>query len=344
MLSNLKLASKFTLLLSLVFVCAIVISGAVLSQTTQQQAESDVAYRGQILMEVMNSVRNYTNDEVNPILKGRIKKSNELILQAIPSYSVSKVFENLRKNSKYQNYLYKDAVLRPNTYVPDEANTFEKKIIKKFQKKSALKEDSGFTTTRKGKSVFYYAQPIIEKKKCLRCYNASAEASKRKVAISGNPGFGKSQNNVLGTRIIYVPSEEVFAIAHRNLLLFMSIFIGIFALVIWLINFLLKRSVIQPIRPMARLAQKISNDQLSSEQSEESEIKSVEKLAKRSDELGQLAQLFQQMAQAISTREQSFAQQLQQIRNKGDVRIAYFKKLQQKAQTIRSKSKNSSQS
>ena len=343
MLSNLKLAPKFTLLLSLVFISAIIISGAVLSHTTQQQAEDDVAYRGQILMEVMSSLRNYTDAEVNPLLEPRIEKSNELILQAIPSYSVIKVFENLRKNPRYQNYLYKDALLNPTNYVRDKADAFEAKIIESFRQKSDLKKDSGFTT-RKGDKVFYYAQPvIIREQSCLRCHSTPAAAPKQQLAIYGSEhGFGWTLNKVLGTQIIYVPSEQVFAIAHRNLALFMGIFIGIFALVILLINFLLKRSVIGPIRPMARLAQKISNDQLSSEQNEESEIKSLEKLAKRPDELGQLARLFQQMAHAIYTREQSFAQQLQQIRNKGDVRIAYFKNLQQKAQTIRNKSKESS--
>ena len=346
MLSNLKLAPKFTLLLSLVFISAIAISGVVLSKTTQQQAESDVAYRGQILMEVMSSVRNYTDAEVSPLLEPRIEKSNELILQAIPSYSVIKVFENLRKNSKYKEYLYKDALLNPTNYVRDKADNLETKIIENFRKESGLEKESGFTN-RQGENVFYYAQPIVvTESTCLRCHSTPAVAPKKQLAIYGSEhGFGWTLNKVLGTQIIYVPSEQVFAIAHRNLASFMGIFIGIFALVILLINFLLKRSVIQPIRPMARLAQKISNNEdLSSEPNEESEIKSVEKLAKRPDELGQLAQLFQQMAHAIYTREQTFAQQLQQLRNKGDVRIAYFKNLQQKAQTIRSKSKDSSNS
>ncbi len=346
MLNNLKLALKFTLLLSLVFISAMVISGVVLSQTTQQQAENDVAYRGKILMEVMNSVRSYTNAEVNPLLEPKRENSNELIVQAIPSYSVRRVFENLLKNVNYKDYLYKEALLNP-TNLQDKADVFETKLIQKFSQKSRFEseEDSGFTTIKgKEEKVFYYAKPIVvTEQRCLRCHSSPEKAPKKQLTIYGSEhGFGWKLNEVLGTQIIYVPSKQVFAIAHRNLALFMGIFIGIFALVILLINFLLKRTVVQPIRPMARLAKKISNEQLSSEQNEEkSEIKSLEKLAQRSDELGQLAQIFQQMAYAIYSREQSFAQQLQQLRNKGDVRIAYFKKLQQKAQRIRSKSKSS---
>lgn len=134
--------------------------------------------------------------------------------------------------------------------------------------------------------------------------------------------------------------------ARQYLSLVMGIFI-IFALVILLINFLLKQAVIQPIRPMARLAQKISSDCF--DQAEESDIKSLEKAAKNSDELGQLTRLFKQMVQAVSVREQSFAQQLQQLRAKSeqmkvrteskDTEIAYLKALQQKAKPLETSQK-----
>jgi methyl-accepting chemotaxis protein len=350
MLSNLKLAPKFTLLLSLVFISTIGISGLVLSKTTQQQAEGDVAYRGQILMEVMSSVRNYTEDEVNPILEPRIEKSNELIFPAIPSYSVRKVFENFRKNPKYKDYLYKDALLNPTNSVRDTANPLERKIIEDFRTKSGLKKELGFTN-RQGENVFYYAQPIvITNPSCLRCHSTPAAAPKKQLDIYGSEhGFGWTLNRVLGTQIIYVPSEEVFALARQNLTLAMSIFIGIFALVILLINFLLKQAVVQPIRPMARLAHKISSEQFSSDQDEESDIKSLGKASKNSDELGQLARVFQQMAHAIYTREQNFAQQLEQLRTKSEQmqsrtssrnnKLAYFKALQEKAQMIRNRAK-----
>ncbi|HEY9893520.1 MAG TPA: hypothetical protein V6D37_17340 [Candidatus Sericytochromatia bacterium] len=134
--------------------------------------------------------------------------------------------------------------------------------------------------------------------------------------------------------------------ARQYLSLVMGIFI-IFALVILLINFLLKQAVIQPIRPMARLAQKISSDCF--DQAEESDIKSLEKAAKNSDELGQSARLFKQMVQAVSVCEQSFAQQLQKLRAKSeqmkvstkskDTEIVYLKALQQKAKPLETSQK-----
>jgi len=130
--------------------------------------------------------------------------------------------------------------------------------------------------------------------------------------------------------------------ARQYLGLVMGIFIIVFAFVILLINFLLKQAVIQPIRPIARLAQKISSDCFA--QAEKSDIKSLEKAAKNSDELGQLARLFKQMVQTVSVREQSLAPQLQQLRANSeqmkvrteskDIELAYLKALQQKAKPL----------
>jgi len=346
-MTNLKLAPKFTILLSLVFICAIAISGVILSQATQQDAENEMAYKGKILMEVMNSVKNYTNNEVNPLVAPRIETSKEFIPQSIPSYSVRQVFELLRQKSNYKDYFYKDAVINP-TNLRDQADDFEGGLVEQFQKNSSIKELSGFRA-REGEDVFYYAQPIIIKQQsCLRCHSTPEAAPKSQIATYGTQnGYGWTLNKVLGTQTIYVPSDQVFAIAHRNLLLFMGIFIGIFAIVILLINFLLKQAVITPIRPMARLAQKISSEQFITEQTEEADLARLEKAAKKSDELGQLARLFQRMANAIYIREQSFAQQLQHLRQKSEQvnartvgrnsDIAYLKALQEKAKTIRTK-------
>lgn len=349
MLNNFKLAPKFTILLSLVFISTIAITGFILSRTTEQKAEADVAYKGQILMGLMNSVRNYTNSQINPLVAPEIEISPKFIPQAIPSYAVREVFEILRKDPAYKDYFYKDAMLNP-TNLRDEADSFEAGLVEEFRKNTELKDISGFRK-RAGEQLFYYSQPIVIKNdSCLRCHSTPKQAPKSQLATYGDQhGFGWELNQVLGAQTVYVPSEQVFAIAHRDLALVMGIFISIFAIVILLINFLLKRAVIRPIRPMARLAQKISNDEFSSEQDESSDLESLNRASKNSDELGQLARMLQQMANAIYAREQSFAQQLQQLRQKSEQvksrtlsrtnEIEYLKGLQQKSKAIRSKAK-----
>ena len=351
MLNNLKLAPKFTLLLSGVFISAIVISGIILSQTTQQKAEGEVASQGRLLMEMMSSVRDYTSANVNPLLAPRLETEPKFIAETVPAFSATEVFKNLRQNPKYKDFFYKEAVLNP-TNLSHKADDFESEIVNRFRKESKIQEISGFRNLF-GKQVFYTTKAItVKKQSCLRCHSTPEVAPKSQLASYGSEnGFGWKLKDIIGVQIIYVPSEEVFGIAHKYLSLVMGIFIGVFAIVILLINFLLKRAVIQPLRPMARLAHKISNEQMSSDQTVESDIESLGRVARKSDELGQLARLFNQMAQAIYGREQSFAKQLQELRIKSEQlktrtqsnnnEISYLKALQQKAQMIRGRAKSS---
>ncbi len=113
MLSNLKLATKFTLLLSIVFLSTILISGFALSQALEQRAEDEVNYRGQVLIQMMNSVRNYTNNRISPLLSPILEQQPQFTPEIVPSYSAREVFENLRRNKEYASFLYKDATINP---------------------------------------------------------------------------------------------------------------------------------------------------------------------------------------------------------------------------------------
>jgi HAMP domain-containing protein len=351
MIGKLKLAPKFTLLLCLVFLGATILSGIGLSRMTLQQAEQEVTNRGNTLFGILTSVRNYTNTQIDPLLLPKLESASEFIPQAIPSYSVREVFEGLRQQPDFQEYFYKDAVLNP-TNPRDLADNFEKNLIERFQNESETKQISGFredfeTVMTSARQHFYKAQPIIiTEQSCLRCHSTPEAAPASLLATYGSEnGFGWQLNKVLGVQVIYVPSETVFSIARRQFAIVLSIFIGTFALVILLINFLLKQHIIQPIRPMARLARRMIHDEMKTEPEEEADLQRLEEEAEKSDEIGQLARLFKQMAQAVYIREQSFAQQLRQLqvkseeinqRNSGnDLDINYFKALNRKAKKLR---------
>jgi HAMP domain-containing protein len=343
-----KLATKFTLLLSLVFVGAIVISGLVLSKALEQKAEAEITYQSQLLAETMNSVRNFTNTRVNPLLMPLVEDQPTFIPEAIPAYTVREVFEGLRKNEEYRDFFYKDALLNP-TNLRDKADEFETQLVERFRNEPGLKNISGFRDSY-GEQLFYNARPFsVKNPACLRCHSTPDRAPRSHIASYGSEnGFGWTLNEVLGTQVVYVPASRVIDDARRASFLFISIFAGIFAFVIWLINFLLKRNVIQPIKPMAQLAQKISTDEISAEEAEEFEHKKLNAVAKRDDELGQLGRVFQRMVREIYAREQQLKQQLQKLRleiddNKRQRQVAEiaesetFQQLQAEAKEMRSK-------
>ena len=354
MFSNFKLGTKFTLLLSLVFISGIVISGFALSEALMQRAEHEITSKGLVLLDTMNSVRDYTDTRITPLLAPNLEAKQKFIAEAIPSYSVREVFEILRQNKEHKELFYKDATLNP-TNLRDEADPFEAEIVKRFRNQPETKELSGFRTLF-GEEAFYIARPIaIQEPSCLQCHSTPEVAPKSQIATYGTKnGFGWKLNEIVAAQTIYVPAEKVLGLARRSFYLVIGIFIVIFAIVIILINFLLKRNVIQPIKIMAKLAQKISESTNNSDKIEELNAENLTAVARRADELGQLGRVFERMAAEVYAREQRLRQQVQELRiqideAKKDRQVAeitesdYFKDLQKKAKELRKRPNKSDQ-
>lgn len=288
MFKKLKLATKFSLMLTLVFIGGIFISGAALSKALEQRAQNEVTFQAMLLMETMNSVRSYTLNHVNPLLAPRLETEPVFIPETVPAYSATEVFDNFRKNEDYKNFFYKEATLNP-TNLRDKADNFETQLVERFRKEPETKELSGFRTVPGGE-VFYIARPLtIKQESCLRCHSTPENAPKSQLATYGTDnGFGWKLNEIVASQIISVPSNEVFESSRRSLSLVMGILIAIFALVVLCINFALRRTVIQPIKKMSRVAQQVSTGEMGANFEQNS-----------SDEIGVLAASFNRMKSSL---------------------------------------------
>jgi hypothetical protein len=350
MLRSLRLGTKFTFILILVFVGGIVISYAALSQALQRRAEDEVTNKGVILIQMMNSVRNYTSAHVNPLLAPQLDTQPKFISESVPAFSAREVFENLRKNQEYANFLYKEASPNPSNQ-RDKADDFEAALVERFRSEDQLKEISGFRNLD-GKNVFYSARPFaIKNADCLRCHGKPEDAPKSMLASYGSQnGFGWKMNEIVASQIIYVPADDVFNSARQSLALVMAIFVGIFALVVVVINVLLRQDVIRPIGLMARVAQRISSDEMGAAGSE---LANLDKVSTRRDELGQTAGVFRQMANEVYNREQRLKLQVEELKIEVDearkarqvaevTDSAYFRELQKRAKDLRKRSAASS--
>ncbi len=310
-LSRLKLASQFTLLLSLIFIGGIALGGFALSQALEQKAQTEIVYRGQIAMQMVNAVRRYTIKQIAPLVT-QMSDSQSFIPEINPNFVARQVFETFKENWKYKDFMYKDAAFNP-TNLANQADRFEAKLIEKFSSDRTVKSLSGYRRFA-SERLFYSAQPLaVTSSNCLKCHSTPEVAPKSHVERYGTEnGYGWELNQVIGAQVIYVPASEVTSNARQALFLFINIFIGIFALVIVAINYLLKKRVIQPLKPMAQLAQTISKDTVSA-----TEIRVLEDSLtdtyQRTDELGQLARVFQKMVREIYMRERQLAEQLKQL-------------------------------
>jgi hypothetical protein len=338
-----KLSTKFALILSVVFLGGLLVSGMILWQTLQRRAQAEVTEKGLLLVTTMNSVRSYTGGHVRPLLADKIATEPQFILETVPAYSARTVFEGVRLNTDYANYLYKEATLNP-TNPADLADDFERAIVEQMRQDNQLKELSGFRTID-GEQLFYIARPLpVAAESCLECHSDPAVAPASLIATYGSEnGFGWQLNEVVAAQIVYVPAGEVFTAALRSFLTIIAIFLVVFATAILVLNILLKRLVIQPVHTMGSLALEISADKMVPQAFESEQFTT---LTRRPDELGQLANVFRNMAREVYARTQSLKQQVQELRIEIDVfkrqkqvdeitETDFFKDLQSKARKMR---------
>jgi signal transduction histidine kinase/DNA-binding response OmpR family regulator len=311
-LGRLKLGSQFIFLLTLVFLAGILLSGVTLWNTLQHAAEEEITTRASILMETIDSARNYTNHHVNPLLKNKLDTESTFLPEAIPAFAAREIFERFRDLPDYHGFFYKEAAPNPSN-IRDKADRFETALVEQFRRQPDLSELSGYRKTA-GSTLFYIARPLaVKEATCLQCHGKPADAPKGQIAIYGDrTGFGWKLDEVVATQTIYVPADEVFAHGRRNMASMMSIFTAVFAVAVLSINRLLKQRVIQPLRRLTAIAHQVSTSPITAAQVGAYDAPEIVKVAQRGDEPGQLARTFQDMAHEVSTRELNLSQAVEE--------------------------------
>lgn len=350
MFNRLKLAPKFTLILLFIFVVGSAVGGLALSKALRYQVENKVAAEGVMLMESMQAVRRYTDQEVLPLLE-RYENANEFWPEMIPAYSARRTFELLAEVNQQGgdfDYRYKEAVLNP-TNPDDLVDEFELALVEEFRRSPDKLTDSGYRQLSDQGLMFFSALPIsIQDPSCLECHSTPDNAPPAMLAQYGREnGFNWQLNEVLGTQIVYVPAEEVFNGARRAFSWVMGLYVMVFAIALFCLNALLKPLVVQPVQSLAKLSEKLAADDIqTAEDLEGAESRKLAKVMQRQDELGQLGQVFQKMVNEVIARQQRLRQQIRDLKIEIDqtrkakevqeiTETDYFQNLQQKAQKFR---------
>lgn len=283
-----KLRKKFTILLLLVLLVGLTCIGSILTAVLGNKTEHEISEQALILMETMNSVRDYTSTQVQPELADRIDV--EFLPETIPAYSAREIFETLRqKNPEYRDFFYKEATINP-TNLRDRADAFETTLVEKFMANTDLQETSGFRSIPGG-NIFYIARPIkVSKTSCLQCHSTPDVAPQSLIERYGTAnGYGWKLNEIVGAQTISVPAQKVFNEAKETFLLIMAVVSSIFIMIILLVNDLLNRHVIRPLKKIAKVAEEVSTGDMNAEFGQVSE-----------DEIGNLAAAFKRMKLSLT--------------------------------------------
>jgi HAMP domain-containing protein len=246
--------------LGAVFVAAALIAGYACWSILAANARREVLAEAGMMLDSATAVRVYTANEIIPLLAERMK--DEFPPQSIPFYAATQNFLHLRE--RHPQYTYKEATLNP-TNPRDRAADWEADIIQRFRNDEHAQEMLGERDTPMGKAL-YLARPIRTEQECMTCHSTPSAAPHSLVAhYGGDNGFGWQPNEVVGAQVVSVPFANATSNADRAFRTFMISLIAVFAAVFLVVNAVLYRLVVRPVRQIASVADQLSLGDMSAQ-------------------------------------------------------------------------------
>src|SRR6202012_1979231 len=125
-----KLLAKFNLLLIVVFGLGLTLIAINARSFLMDDAKKVVLNQAELMAASSRATRDYTDQEITPILENTPQHLNTFLPQTIPFYAATVTFNRLRKT--FPDYTYKEATLNP-TNLSDRATDWEGDIIYEFR-------------------------------------------------------------------------------------------------------------------------------------------------------------------------------------------------------------------
>ena len=255
-----KLLAKFNLILIALFGAGSVLIAFTANQFLMRNARSQVVQQAELMIESARSTRQYTANELAPLLETLPAHQTRFLPETIPFYAATVTFDYLRK--QYPQYSYKEAALNPSN-LRDRAVDWEADLINYFRDHSGEMELVGERETPTGR-MLYIARPIVADQACMQCHSQPAEAPPAIVQTYGSVnGFGWKANETVAAQIVSVPMAVPIQIANaafRTLILYLIVgfFVSLAA-----IDAAMVFLVIRPVRRLSEMADRISTGDMS---------------------------------------------------------------------------------
>jgi HAMP domain-containing protein len=248
------LRAKFNLAVFAALLVGLALAGAVLQSVTRDDARKEVIQNARLMLETGNAIREYTVQQVGPALAAR--GGDTFLPISIPFFAAQTNFKAVQK--KFPDFSYKEAALNP-TNLTDRASDWEADIINTFRNDRSRSELIVERDTPTGR-VLTLARPIdVDDQSCLACHSSPGAAPASMIRLYGNNnGFGWKMNEIVGAQIVSVPMSVPIASANQTFMVAMAILVGIFLLILVILNVLLHFVVIKPVVRVSKMASEVS--------------------------------------------------------------------------------------
>ena len=236
----------------LIIVCAIMlVVGTVAAYLTLRGRSILIAEdHARTLLATAQAIRTYTTQQLAPALAHEGQSVHLTASQ--PSFAAQSIFR-IATNTDH-GLVYREVAINP-TNPADRPSEFEIGLIRGFQDRADLTEVTGLLEGSAHRH-FYLATPIrVTDQQCLTCHGDPADAPPTLIARYGSVnGFWWKLNDVVGIQLVTIPVT-----AHFSSMLQVSLAIALAMLLMFIVFYILlagalERSIVAPLRSLARVA------------------------------------------------------------------------------------------
>jgi len=236
---NLHLRTKFNLIMSLLLVC-LFLTAAFLTYRKQQQL---------IFRFAEENARNLARQiiETRDYMSGAVKDEAENNYDLVPQVVATRVAKKITAGSPYYvrqvSLRYRNPDNRPDNY---ETARLENSSLRGPAESSSME-------TVDGKQTFRYLQPMVAVESCLACHGDydKAPAFVRERFPRGHYSYNYKVGEVIGAVSVSIPMADLYRQIGANLkqdLLYRGV---IFCIIILVMGWILRRSIIDPVKQLA---------------------------------------------------------------------------------------------
>lgn len=218
-----------------------------------KNAEKESIERAQMMLRAMDAIKEYTGGTLRPVLEEFTDKEPVELTSGF--YVVREISDIITESDR--QYSFKFACINPLNPV-NRANQFETEKINEFRSGKLSEQWRGFINTPQGSS-YVIMTPIVVEGHCLRChgYPEMATEDQRK-RYGTTSGYNWKEGEIIGANTVYVPADVPIQNAIRALVIFSIVYSLFFLLIIFVIDRLIKATIIRPIEELVETADEIS--------------------------------------------------------------------------------------
>jgi PAS domain S-box-containing protein len=240
---NLKLNTKFNIILSLLLIVLFLLAATFTYERQQSLILKVAVDNGRILAKQIIETRDY----MSSVVHGEPDRNYNLVPQVVATQVASRITKGSKYYVRQVSLRYRNPDNRPDDY--------ETTMLKQFAGKPA--EESSAVAEIGGKKVFRYMLSMVAEKSCLECHGEydKAPAFVRARFPRGHFSYNYRLGEVIGAVSVSIPMVDLYHHIGVNLELDLVNRGVVLLLIVAIMGVLVRKTIITPIKTVsARLS------------------------------------------------------------------------------------------